>query len=610
MSEPTKNTQQVPLFGKLRQHMGRRRYLLTLSMGISALSTLANIGPLLCVWLIIEVLLVRPWSQASAATAISYGWWAFGLSVAGIALYYLSLTLSHLAAFRVESAIRLDAMTRAMRLPLGFFERHTVGKMRSVIDDNASITHTFVAHQLPDLIGGFVVMLTTLVLLFVADWRMGLLCFIPILVAILAFRMMMGKTYYSAMNQYMQHLEAMNAQAVEYVRGIPVVKVFQQTVYSFRRFHSAIELYCKWATAYTERSRVPMLLYTCAMHSYLLLLVPASIVFIARGEDWRATIVNLMFYVMITPLFSQSMMKLMYMADGQRRAQQALTRVEELFDGFAPLTRQDPKALPAKSPAPAPQPFDICFENVTFRYDKDSQPAVNNLCLTLEQGKRYALVGPSGSGKTTIARLIARFWDVETGRITLGGKDIREFDPDTLLQSMSIVFQHVSLFKTSLRDNILYGKPDATDKELARAIELAQCQDIVDKFPDGLDTVIGTQGVYLSGGEQQRIVLARAFLKDAPVLLLDEATAFADPDNELQIQQALRTLMKGKTVLMIAHRLSSVQDCDKVIVLRHGQVIEQGSHDDLVERKHQYSDMWNTYTRSVNWTLGKEGYNA
>ncbi|WP_329903396.1 ABC transporter ATP-binding protein [Porphyromonas pogonae] len=580
----------------LRKYMGNRKELLTMSLITSALSSIAGVIPFICIWVIVRMIFE---DNHSTDTISLYAWVAFGFSILCVILYFASLMLSHLAAFRVEKNMRFTAMQKAVHIPLGFYNKNTVGKMRKIIDDNASITHVFTAHQLPDLIGGIMMLVTTFIFLFVFDWRMGLVCLIPLIIAVWMFQNMMGnKTYQESMTQYMNFLEKMNTEAVEYIRGIPVVKVFQQTVYSFKRFYKSIMTYSEWAGKYTVNSRTPMLIYTLALNGFIFLLIPFAVILINTGSDWREVVINLIFYILITPFFNQSLMKIMFMSHGKQQADEALIRIDKLMSEY-PCFETEEQDKPIIK-------YDIDLIKVSFTYDKGEKEAIHNLSLHIPENKTYALVGASGSGKTTLVRLMARFWDCTQGEVRIGGINVKHITPEELMKHISFVFQNTTLFKTTIRENILYGKPDASQEELDRAIKMAQCEDIINKLPDGLDTKLGTEGIYLSGGEQQRIALARAFLKDAPILLLDEATAFADPENEHEIQIALRSLMENKTVVMIAHRLSSVTNVDRIIVIEEGTIAEQGNHQELLDNKGLYYTMWNEYQQSVRWTIKME----
>ena len=576
--------------------MGKRKVLLPAAMLLSALSALVGMLPYILIWLIVRELLEHG-EITSSGNVVTYAWWAAGMAVASIVLYFAALMSSHLAAFRVESNLRKEAMRQIVRMPLGFFDINTSGRIRKIIDDNAGVTHSFLAHQLPDLAATFLVPLVAAILIFVFDWILGLACIVPVIIAMLVMGFMMNAEGRQFMKSYMTSLEEMNTEAVEYVRGIPVVKVFQQTIYSFKNFHRCIMNYNKMVFGYTRMWEKPMSLYTVIINGFVFFLAPLAILLIGYSGNYASVLLNFFLFVLITPVFSQSIMKSMYLNQALGQASEAIGRLENLV-AYEHLTV-------VEHPQPVKE-FSIQFEKVSFSYPGANQKAVDDISFTITQGRTVALVGASGGGKTTIARLVPRFWEATEGKVLIGGINVREIAPEELMKYISFVFQNTKLFKTSLLENIKYGNPDATMEEVERAVDMAQCREIINKLPLGLNTKIGTEGTYLSGGEQQRIVLARAILKNAPIIVLDEATAFADPENEHLIQQALKELTKGKTVLMIAHRLSSITDADNILVIDKGKIAEQGTHANLLGKQGIYYHMWNEYQQSVRWTIGKE----
>ncbi|WP_461629366.1 ABC transporter ATP-binding protein [Labilibaculum euxinus] len=581
---------------KLQNYAGGRKIFLPLSLFLSAISSLTGMLPYIFIWFIIKELfhIEGDYSQVGITT---YAWWAVGTAVGSVVLYFTALTLSHLVAFRVETTMRWRAMQKIVRMPLGFFDNNSSGRIRKIIDDNASITHTFLAHQLPDLAGSVLMPLTAIVLIFVFDWRLGLACLVPIIIAMALMGFMMGNKGKKFMKNYMTSLEDMNTEAVEYVRGIPVVKVFQQTVFSFKNFHNSIISYKQMVFEYTKTWENPMSVTTVVINGFVFFLVPVAVLLIGYSGNYALVLLNLFLYILLTPVFSQGIMKSMYMNQALGQAKEAVNRMESLINAEPLQSSVNPKSITK---------YDICFKNVSFSYPGAANKAVDSVSFTIPEGKTIALVGASGSGKTTIARLVPRFWDADTGQVCIGGTDVKEIDHKELMNHVSFVFQNTKLFKTSLLDNIKYGNPDVSVKAVERAVDLAQCREIINKLSNGLDTKIGVEGTYLSGGEQQRIVLARAILKDAPIVVLDEATAFTDPENEHLIQKALGKLTKGKTVLLIAHRLTSVMDADIILVIDESKIAEQGSHHELLNKEGIYSKMWNEYQQSIKWTIGKE----
>ena len=578
---------------RLGAYMEGRRLVLPCSVGLSAVNGLLSLVPFILLWLVVRTLLTAE-GDLSDTPVWDYAFAALVVSVANVLLYFAALMLSHLAAFRIETNMRRKAMQRLMRAPLGYFDSQNTGRMRKIIDEDSGQTHTFVAHLLPDVASCVVAPIGIIVLLFAVDWQLGAAAMIPLVGAIGIMGYMMNPKNNQFQRLYLDAQEKMSSEAVEYVRGIPVVKVFQQTVFSFKRFYDSIVSYRDLVIKCTLVWRTPMSFYMLAVNAFAFFLVPVAIIMIGHGGDTSTIIADVILYVVIAPLIASNLMKAAYLSQDLFMANEAVERLERLTH-VAPLPKHDdPKEA---------ETFDIRFNDVSFRYEGAEKDAVSHINLTIPEGKTVALVGASGSGKTTLARLIPRFWDVRHGSVTIGGVDVREMNGEELMRNVSFVFQNTHLFKTSLIDNLRYGNPDATMEEINRAIDLSQSREIIDRLPQGLETVIGAEGTYLSGGEQQRIVLARAILKDAPIVVLDEATAFADPENEHLIRQALAHLTRGKTVLMIAHRLTTVQDADSIAVVDNGEIVERGTHEELLSRKKQYYRMWNEYQQSVSWKL-------
>ena len=573
--------------------MGGRKWLLPCSVGLSAVNGLLALVPFVLLWLVVRTLLTAEGNLAQTPLW-DYALAAFVVSVAGVALYFVVLMCSHLAAFRVETNMRRYAMERLMRSPLGFFDTQSTGRMRKIIDEDSAQTHTFLAHILPDVAGSVVAPIGVIVLLLAVDWQLGLASMLPIVGAFAIMGYMTNPKNNDFQRLYLDAQEKMSAEAVEYVRGIPVVKVFQQTVFSFKRFYNSIINYRDLVIQYTLQWRSPMSGYIVAINAFAFVLVPVGILLMAHGSRPSVVVADVVLYVLIAPVISSNIMKMMYLSQNLFMANEAVERLER-------LTSVVP--LPESTTPKTAESFDIRLEQVSFRYEGAERDAVSHISLTIPEGKTVALVGASGSGKTTIARLIPRFWDVREGCVRIGGIDVRQIDRGELMRNISFVFQNTRLFKTSILENVRYGSPNATIEQVNRAIDLSQSREIIDRLPQGLHTVIGSEGTYLSGGEQQRIVLARALLKNAPIVVLDEATAFADPENEHLIRQALSHLTRGKTVLMIAHRLTTVRDADNIVVMDGGKIAEQGTHDELMALQAHYHKMWNEYQKSVAWKL-------
>lgn len=579
----------------LMDYAGRRRVLTYLSWVLSAISALMALVPFIFVWLIVREIIEADGNFAAVQGSLSvYGWWAVGSALISMLVYFAALMCSHVAAFRVASNMRKRAMRHIGALPVGFMNSLGSGRVRRIVNESSGATETYLAHQLPDMVGAFATPVGMIVLLFVFDWRLGLLSLIPTVLGFIIMSKMTGKDMARKMKEYQSALENMNNEAVEYVRGVPVVKTFGQTVFSFKRFKGSIDSYHTWVVAYTKSLMWPMVAFTTAINCVFVPLIIAGLCFTAGGVD-GTFLLNLIFYIIFTPIISVTLMKVMFMSENNMIVSDALQRI----DGILAI-----KPLPEPSAPQKPKDNSVAFENVTFAYEGADRNAIDGITLHVKAGETVALVGPSGGGKTTAAGLIARFWDTALGAVKVGGVNVRDIDRQTLNDTVAYVFQDSRLLKTSILENVRMGRPSATREEVLAALHNAQCDDILAKFPQGVDTVIGSKGVYLSGGEQQRIAIARVMLKNAPVLVLDEATAFADPENEAAVQRAFERLAAGRTVIMIAHRLTTVQNADNIYVLKDGKVAESGTHAQLMEQKGIYSDMYEEYRTSVAWKVG------
>lgn len=579
----------------LMDYAGQRRVLTYLSWVLSAISALMALVPFIFVWLIVREVIEADGNFAAVQGSLSvYGWWAVGSALISMLVYFAALMCSHVAAFRVAGNMRKRAMRHIGALPVGFMNSLGSGRVRRIVNESSGATETYLAHQLPDMVGAFATPVGMIVLLFVFDWRLGLLSLIPTALGFIIMSKMTGKGMAQKMKEYQSALEDMNNEAVEYVRGVPVVKTFGQTVFSFKRFKGSIDSYHKWVIAYTKSLMWPMVAFTTAINCVFVPLIIAGLCFTAGGVD-GTFLLNLIFYIIFTPIISVTLMKVMFMSENNMIVSDALQRI----DGILAI-----KPLPEPSAPQTPKDNSVTFENVTFAYEGADRNAIDGITLDVKAGETVALVGPSGGGKTTAAGLVARFWDTASGAVKVGGVNVKDIDRQTLNDTVAYVFQDSKLLKTSIFENVRMGRPSATREEVLAALHNAQCDDILNKFPHGVDTVIGSKGVYLSGGEQQRIAIARVMLKNAPVLVLDEATAFADPENEAAVQRAFERLANGRTVIMIAHRLTTVQNADKIYVLKDGKVAEEGTHAWLMEQNGLYHDMYDEYRTSIAWKVG------
>ena len=580
---------------RLMGYAGAKRILTYLSWVLSVMSALLALVPFWYIWRIIhDILEVSPdFSQAGNVTR--YGGSAVLFAVISIVVYISALMCSHMSAFRVATNIRKELMQHITALPLGVTEKYGSGKLRRIVNTSSTATETYLAHRLPDKAGAIATPIGLLFLLLAFDWRLGLLSLVPVVLGFLIMMKMTGKGMEQKMKEYQNALSDMSNEAVEYVRGVPVVKTFGQTIFSFKRFKAAIDNYEKWVIAYTKALRLPMMFYTTAINGVFAFLIAGGIIF-TRGGVTNELLLNLIFYIVITPVIGTTLTKIMFMSEDAMIVNDAINRIDEVLDE---------KPLPESGANNTPKDNGVVLEHVSYSYDGEKN-ALNDVSLKIRPGQVVALVGASGGGKTTLANIVTRFFDPQKGCILIGNIDIRDIPKETLMDRVSFVFQNSRLIKTSILENVQMAKPDATREEITDALKAAQCMDIIEKLPNGIDTVIGTNGVYLSGGEQQRIAIARAILKNAPILILDEATAFADPDNEVRVQQALSVLSKGKTVIMIAHRLSSITEADCIYVLQDGKIVESGTHRRLIERNGIFTHMWKNYSEAAAWRLSSE----
>ena len=583
-------------FSRLMDYAGGHRFFTYASWVLAAVSALLALVPFLYIWMILRDILAAAPDYAQAVKIPSSGWMAVLYAIISYLVYVCALLCSHLAAFRVATNLRLATAEHLARLPLGFTESYGSGKLRKVIQESTGAAETFLAHQLPDQYSAMATPVGLLVLLFVFDWRLGLLSLVPVFLAFAIMATMTGARMAEKMRQYGNALAAMSNEAVEYVRGIPVVKTFGQSVFSFKKFKAAIDEYEKWVIAYTKELRLPMMFYTAAINGVFAFLIAGGLLFTQKGIT-PEFLLNLLFYIIITPVISLTLTKIMYMSENKMVVADALSRIDSILEAAPASVSEQPRH---------PKDGSVSLRDVHFSYDGKTD-VIKGISLDIHPGQTAALVGPSGGGKSTLASLMVRFFDVQSGSVSIGGADVRDIPKAELMDTVSFVFQNSRLLKGTILDNVKLGKPDASEEEVLAALRNAQCMDIIGKFPKGIHTAIGTNGVYLSGGEQQRIVIARAMLKNAPILILDEATAFADPDNEAKVQAAFAELAKGKTVIMIAHRLSTVANANCIYVVEDGRIAESGTKDALCAADGLFAKMWRDYQSSVEWKVAKEG---
>ncbi|WP_400220265.1 ABC transporter ATP-binding protein [Methanobrevibacter smithii] len=591
-------TQNKNKFIRLLNYSGNYKYLTIVGMFLSALSAICLLVPFVYIWDVVNALLAVAPDFTKAQNLDVYAINAFTFAVLGIILNFFGLMGTHLSAFKNEKNMKDAAIKHLLKLPLGYFSNHTSGGLRKIIDYSTAKTEIFLAHQLFDLTGAIVTPIVFLILLFSFDWRLGLICLIPIILCFVFMYPMFSKESRNSMEKYEKYLEEMNGEAVEYVRGIPVTKAFQQSIYSFKNFINAIKNYGKFSAEYSMSTHIPMTAFTVSINGFFALLIPAGILLAGSVVDVKF-FANFMFYIIFTPICAVMMMKIMTVSQDWMLASCALDSIEAILNEnplVDPINPQKPKN------------HSIEFEGVYFDYENadGDEHILNDVNLKINENETVALVGPSGGGKTTIASLIPRFWDVNQGSIKVGDVDVRSISTKELMKNISFVFQNTTLFKDSIYNNVAIGRKGASRDDVKKALSLTQCDDIIDELPDGINTVIGSEGTHLSGGQQQRIALARAVLKDAPIIILDEATALADPENEYLIQKAISEITKDKTVIMIAHRLSSVKNVDKIYVVENGRIVEEGNHHTLIDSGGIYSRMWDEFNQSIQWKVKSE----
>ena len=580
---------------RLLGYAGRHRYLSYASWVLSAASALVALVPYVFVWRIMQAVLAAAPDFSRAQGLVRNGWLAVLFAGIAVLIYIAGLMCSHMGAFRVATNLRIEAMRHIVKLPLGAAEAFGSGRLRKIVNESSAATETYLAHQLPDRAGAIATPCGLLALLLAFDWRLGLLSLVPVVLAFAVLMRMTGARMQQKMKEYQDALDDMSNEAVEYIRGIPVVKTFGQTIFTFKKFKDSIDRYRVWVIAYTKELRLPMMLYTAAVNGVFAFLIAGALLFTRSGVT-PEFLSDLIFYILITPILSVTLTRIMFQSENAMIVDDALQRIDSVRN-LEPL----PEARNPKSPRDA----SVELSHVRYSYDGEKD-AVRGVSLTIPAGQTVAFVGPSGGGKTTLANLVSRFFDPQEGAVRIGGVDVRDIAKEELMNTVSFVFQNSRLLKASILENVRMGKPDATREEVLRALHSAQCDDILEKFPQGADTVIGTKGVYLSGGEQQRIAIARAMLKNAPILILDEATAFADPDNETKVQAAFTELSRGKTVLLIAHRLTTVTHADRICVVQDGRIAESGTSRELLEKGGLFRRMWDNYQTSVQWKVAKE----
>ena len=581
---------------ELMEYSGKYKIFTYLSLILSGASSILALIPFVYIWKIIkEVIEVMPNFQ-NATNIVHNGWMAVAFSIISMVIYFIGLICSHMSAFRVAANMRKKAMEHITKMPIGKIDEIGSGRLRKIVNESAGGTETYLAHQLPDMAGALITPICMLIFLFIFDWKLGLVSLIPTIIGFLAMLKMMGKQMAEDIGKYQNSLEVMNNEAVEYVRGMPVVKSFGQSVYTFKKFKKSIEDYDNFCMAYTKKARKPMIEFQVSINCIFAFLIAVTLLVVGKGTISQSFLLNLLFYIIYTPILTTTLTKVMFMSENTMLVTDCIKRINSIFE-IKPLSESTTNTKLNDN-------F-IELKNIKFKYDNTEKNAIDDISMEIPANSTVALVGPSGSGKSTIANLIARFYDVNEGKILIGGIDIKDIKKEELMNTVSYVFQNGKLLKTSIYENVRMAKPNATKEEVMEALHLAQCDDIIEKLPNGINTIIGSKGTYLSGGEQQRINIARVMLKNSKIVILDEATAFADPENEYQVQKAFENLGKNKTVIMIAHRLSTIKNVDKIYVINNGKIEEQGTHEELINNNGIYNKMWNDYNTSIAWKVGE-----
>lgn len=581
---------------ELMEYSGKYKIFTYLSLILSGASSILALIPFVYIWKIIkEVIEVMPNFQ-NATNIVHNGWMAVAFSIISMVIYFIGLICSHMSAFRVAANMRKKAMEHITKMPIGKIDEIGSGRLRKIVNESAGGTETYLAHQLPDMAGALITPICMLIFLFIFDWKLGLVSLIPTIIGFLAMSKMMGKQMAEDIGKYQNSLEVMNNEAVEYVRGMPVVKSFGQSVYTFKKFKKSIEDYDNFCMAYTKKARKPMIEFQVSINCIFAFLIAVTLLVVGKGTISQSFLLNLLFYIIYTPILTTTLTKVMFMSENTMLVTDCIKRINSIFE-IKPLSESTTNTKLNDN-------F-IELKNIKFKYDNTEKNAIDDISMEIPANSTVALVGPSGSGKSTIANLIARFYDVNEGKILIGGIDIKDIKKEELMNTVSYVFQNGKLLKTSIYENVRMAKPNATKEEVMEALHLAQCDDIIEKLPNGINTIIGSKGTYLSGGEQQRINIARVMLKNSKIVILDEATAFADPENEYQVQKAFENLGKNKTVIMIAHRLSTIKNVDKIYVINNGKIEEQGTHEELINNNGIYNKMWNDYNTSIAWKVGE-----